>query len=171
MKKIALLVAVFAFGFANAQAPLEEGGLQINAGIGASSWGASVYGGLEYGLMENITVGAEASYHTYNQGYYGSSYDYKSNIIGIQANGSYHFNELLQIPSKFDVYAGANLNYFAWTTKVNGEKVDNYNGVENFGVGIHAGGRYFFTDNFGVNVQLGGGNVFSGIKAGITYKL
>ncbi|MBP0905342.1 outer membrane beta-barrel protein [Mariniflexile gromovii] len=169
MKKITLFLALFAFGFTFAQAPLEEGGLQLNAGVGATGWGASVYGGVEYGLLPDITIGAEASYHSYNHDYFGSSYDYKSNIIGIQANGSYHFNELLQIPSEFDVYAGANLNYFSWTTKVNGEKVNSYNGEDNFGLGLHAGGRYFFTDNFGVNVQVGGGNVFSGIKAGITY--
>jgi hypothetical protein len=36
MKKIALFLALFAFGFTNAQAPLEEDGLQLNAGLGTS---------------------------------------------------------------------------------------------------------------------------------------
>ena len=168
MKKITLFLALFAVGFTFAQAPLEEGGLQLNAGVGATGWGASVYGGVEYGLMENISVGAELSYDSYNHSYYGYSSDYKSTIFGIQANGSYHFNELLQIPSEFDVYAGANLNYYNWSTKVDGNTYD-YNDGDNFGLGLHAGGRYFFTDSFGVNVQVGGGNAYAGVKAGITY--
>lgn len=165
MKKIALALALFAFGFANAQAPLEEGGFQLNGGFGATTYGASAYAGLEYGLMKDISIGGEISYQSYGATTAISGYgnDYNINAIGVQANGSYHFNELLQIPSKFDVYAGANVNYYSWSK--------NDYGVNSVGLGVHAGGRYFFTDNLGVNVQLGGGNVFSGVKVGITYKL
>ncbi|WP_366185107.1 hypothetical protein [Flavobacterium ovatum] len=46
-----------------------------------------------------------------------------------------------------------------------------YNGAENLGLGLQIGGRYFFTDRFGINLQFGGGNVTSGGKIGITYKL
>lgn len=169
MKKIAFLLVIFTISFANAQAPLEKGGIQLNAGFGASNWGTPVYVGLDFGLMQNITLGGELSYQAYNQGYYGYS-DYKSTIFGIQANGNYHFNELLDIPSKWDVYAGASLNYYSWTTKLDGTKVNNYNDAEDFGLGLQVGGRYFFTDSFGVNLQLGGGNVTSGAKFGITYK-
>ena len=159
MKKIALLLAVFAFSFANAQAPLEEGGIQLNAGFGASSWGTPVYVGLDFGVAPNITVGGELSFQSYNDG------GYKNNIFGIQANGNYHFNEVLDIPSEWDFYAGANLNYYNWSTPAG------YLGdADNFGLGLQVGGRYFFTDNFGLNLQLGGGNVTSGGKIGITYK-
>jgi hypothetical protein len=34
-----LYLALFAFGFTNAQAQIEEGGLQLNAGLGTSGWG------------------------------------------------------------------------------------------------------------------------------------
>ena len=159
MKKIALLLAVFAFSFANAQAPLEEGGIQLNAGFGASSWGTPVYVGLDFGVAPNITVGGELSFQSYNDG------GYKNNIFGIQANGNYHFNEVLDIPSEWDFYAGANLNYYNWSTPAG------YPGnADNLGLGLQVGGRYFFTDNFGLNLQLGGGNVTSGGKIGITYK-
>ena len=56
MKKIAILLAVFTFSFANAQAPLEEGGLQLNAGFGTSGWGTPVYVGLDYGIAPNFTL-------------------------------------------------------------------------------------------------------------------
>ena len=170
MKKIILGLAIFAFSFANAQAPLETGGIQLNAGFGSSNWGTPVYVGLDFGVAENFTLGAELSYQSYNQNAVGP-YDYKSTIYGIQVNGNYHFNELLNIPSKWDVYGGANINYYSWTTKYDGVKVTNYSDSDDFGLGIQIGGRYFFTDNFGVNLQLGGGNVTSGAKIGITYKL
>ena len=159
MKKIALLLAVFAFSFANAQAPLEEGGIQLNAGIGTSGWGTPVYVGLDFGVAPSITVGGELSFQSYNDA------GYKNNIFGIQANGNYHFNEILNIPSEWDFYAGANLNYYNWS-KANGYLGD----TDNFGLGLQVGGRYFFSDNFGLNLQLGGGNVVSGAKIGITYK-
>ena len=170
MKKIALLLAVFAFSFANAQAPLEEGGIQLNDGVGTSGWGTPVYVGLDYGIATNWTLGAEVSYQSYNENYGFGNGKVKSSILGIQGNGNYHFNELLSIPSEWDFYAGANLNYYSWTTKYDGEKLTGYNGAENFGIGLQVGGRYFFSDNFGLNLQLGGGNVVSGAKIGITYK-
>lgn len=169
MKKITLLLALFTIGFTYAQAPLEKGSLQANAGFGFSGWGIPIYAGLEVGVATNITVGGEISYQKYNHGS-GLGSDFNSSIFGIQANGNYHFNEVLEIPSQWDVYAGANLNYFSWNTKLDGESFD-YGGSDNFGLGLQIGGRYFFDDNFAINLQVGGGNVVSGGRIGITYKL
>lgn len=36
--------------------------LQLNAGTGISGWGIPVYVGLDYGVTNEITVGAELSY-------------------------------------------------------------------------------------------------------------
>ncbi|OXA79251.1 hypothetical protein B0A58_03835 [Flavobacterium branchiophilum NBRC 15030 = ATCC 35035] len=142
-----------------AQSPLEKGGLQINAGFGTSSWGTPVYAGLDYGLMENITIGGEVSYRSKTDN------GFKYSALGIVANGNYHFNELLQIPSQWDLYGGANLGYYNWTSNITNS---NYNsGLE---LGLQVGGRYFFNDKFGVNLELGGGGV-SGGKIGVTYKL
>ncbi|MCG9794166.1 outer membrane beta-barrel protein [Flavobacterium algicola] len=168
MKKVALLLAILAFSFANAQAPLEEGGLQLNAGLGSSGWGTPIYVGLDYGIAPNFTIGGELSYQSFTERYVGL--EVKNNVIGIQANGNYHFNEVLNISSEWDFYAGANLNYYSWSSKLNDAKYD-YNGADNFGLGLQIGGRYFFSDRFGVNLQLGGGNVTSGGKIGITYIL
>lgn len=169
MKKLAFLLSVFAFGFTYAQAPLEEGSLQLNAGIGTSGWGTPVYVGVDYGLAPNFTLGGEVSYQSYseNLGYGG---DLKSSILGLQVNGNYHFNEVLNIPSEWDFYAGANLNYYSWSSKYNGTTYNNPS-ANNFGLGLQVGGRYFFNDKFAINLQLGGGNVVSGAKIGITYKL
>ncbi|AWG21247.1 hypothetical protein FFWV33_06725 [Flavobacterium faecale] len=164
MKKFALLLAVLSFGFANAQAPLEEGGLQLNLGIGTSGWGTPVYAGIDYGIAPNFTLGGELSYQSYNTA------GYKSNILGIQANGNYHFNEILNIPSEWDLYGGASLSYYNWTSKIDGKKAD-YSGADDIGVGLQVGGRYFFTDKLAINLQLGGSSALSGGKLGITLLL
>lgn len=168
MKKLAFLLAVFTVGYTNAQAPLEKGAFQLNAGLGTSAWGVPVYAGVDYGLVDNVTLGAELSFQTYNRNVgFG---DANSTIVGFQANGNYHFNELLEMRSEWDFYAGANLNFFNWSTKINGVKNDFYDSTAPE-LGLQVGGRYFFNDKFAVNLQIGGGNVVGGIKAGITYKL
>ena len=48
MKIITLLLALCTIGFTFAQAPLEEGNLQVNAGFGVG-WGVPIYAGLELG--------------------------------------------------------------------------------------------------------------------------
>jgi outer membrane immunogenic protein len=172
MKKLILLIA---FGFITngvmAQSPLEEGGVQLNAGVGLSGWGVPIYFGLDYGIAKDFTLGGQLSFQTDNDpyNYGGKDYKYDSTAIGIGANGNYHFNSLLKIPSKFDFYAGASLTYYIW----------NYNDYNNnphpdntsLGLGLQVGGRYFFTNNFGINLELGGNTGTSGAKFGVTFKI
>ena len=170
MKKIILLVA-FAF-ISNgvfAQAPLEVGGVQLNAGVGASGWGIPVYVGLDFGIAKDFTLGGQVSFQTDNSPYYynNQSYKYKSTALGLGVNANYHFNTIMDIPSKFDFYAGANITYYVW----NYDEYYNNDHPNNVSVapGLQVGGRYFFTDNFGLNLELGGNTGTSGAKFGITY--
>lgn len=164
MKKIILFATVLLTSLiTNAQAPLEESKLQLNAGFGASGWGTPVYVGLDYGLGNNFTIGAEGSYRSY------TSYGYKSTIIGLQGNANYHFNEILEIPSQWDFYAGASLNYYNWS--FDDDFAEDVVDDSNFGIGLQVGGRYFFNEKFAINIEAGGGNATSGGKIGITYKL
>jgi outer membrane immunogenic protein len=144
----------------------QEGILQLNAGIGVSGWGTPVYVGVDYGVTEEITIGAEGSYRSYNESYYGSNYG--SSIIGLGANGNYHFQKLLKIPSNWDVYAGLGLNYYIWKYKDSAYTGSNNSGIS---LGAQLGGRYFFTDKFGVNLELAGASATTGAKIGITYRL
>lgn len=165
MKKagfIFLLLSVFAVT-SFAQSPLSKGGKQLNAGIGFSGWGVPIYGGMDFGVYPDITVGFEASFRTYNQKFVGEKF--RSTIFGFSGNGNYHFNTILEIPSQWDVYAGLNLGYYIWTVS------SDYpgDGASGLGLGAQIGARYFFKNNFGVNLEFGGGNAFSGGKFGITY--
>lgn len=171
MKRFLVAGAVALFGLANAQR-VQQGETQLNAGVGfANAYGLPVYAGVDYGVHPDITVGAEASFATKNYSYANYS-DFKGKWFAIGVNGNYHFNTLLKIPNKFDVYAGVTLAYNSFTY----DYPNNWNGygwdskASGVGFGGQVGGRYYFTDKFGVNVEFGGGTVLSGGKAGISYK-
>lgn len=172
MKKLILIIA---FGFISngifAQAPLKEGEVQLNAGAGVSDWGfIPFYVGLDFGLVRDVTIGGQVSYLINDDDYYYNN-NYNNNYndnsaIGIGANGNYHFNRILNIPSKFDFYAGANVTGLIW----NYDNKDYHPDYDPLNVGVQVGGRIFFNDHFGINLELGGGSFVNTAKFGITYK-
>jgi outer membrane immunogenic protein len=167
MRKFFPLI-LFAFAAAKAlqaQCPLKKGEYQFNAGLGFSSTGIPVYAGVDFGVFSDITAGIEASFRSYNEDLYGAGYT--SNVFGIAGNGNYHFNTILEIPKRWDFYAGISLGYYSWSLPSN-YPGDNSSGI---GLGAQIGGRYFFDRKFGLNLEFGGGSSFSGGKLGITYTL
>lgn len=186
MKKLILstvltLISITSF----AQGALNKGNVEFNGGIGFSNWGIPLSLGLDYGIGNNITLGGEFTYRVdrgnsgygglYSGYYYDADYGYYSNykqpIIGIAANGNYHFNHLIKvIPKNVDLYAGVNLGYYIRTNKYD-HYYDNSSGL---GVGLQTGGRYFFNNNFGVNAEATVGRMINGglygIKVGVTYR-
>jgi hypothetical protein len=167
MKKVqlAFIFLVMVSSTTLAQSPIAKGGAQFNAGVGLSTWGIPVYIGFDYGIHKDITIGAEVSYRSYDDRY--KDYRYTHSIIGVSGNINYHFNSLLNIPPKWDFYAGLNIGYYQWSSP-NNYYGQHYSGL---GLGAQVGGRYYFTDRIGINLQVGGGNVFSGGKVGISIKL
>jgi outer membrane immunogenic protein len=167
MRKINIIVLlVFASAITlNAQCPLKKGEYQFNAGLGFSDWGVPVYAGVDFGVFNDITAGIEASFRSYNEDIYGARYT--SNVFGIAGIGNYHFNTVLEIPKKWDFYAGISLGYYSWSLPAD------YPGTNSsgFGLGAQIGGRYFFNKQFGLNLEFGGGSAFSGGKIGITYTM
>ena len=167
MKKFLFLAGLFmAVATASAQSGnLDQGRLQLNAGVGISGWGIPLYVGLDYGVTNDISVGGEFTFRSYSH----SSY-YTHNIMGFFGNGNYHFNNLFNLPRPLDLYAGLSLGVYTSTvTAKEGKEYhgDSYSGFSLIG---QTGARYFFTDNFGVNLELSGGLLTSGAKAGITYR-
>ena len=167
MKKFLFLAGLFmAVATASAQSGnLDQGNLQLNAGVGISGWGIPVYVGLDYGVTNDISVGGEFTFRSYSH----SSY-YTHNIMGFFGNGNYHFNNLFNLPRPLDLYAGLSLGVY--TSTVTAKEGNEYHGDSYSGFSLigQTGARYFFTDNFGVNLELSGGLLTSGAKAGITYR-
>jgi hypothetical protein len=166
MKNLLLtLLSVFLInGTINAQSALEKGGIQMNVGVGFSGWGLPVFVGVDYGVHQDVTIGAELSYRNYRNKYVGVQYNHT--VLGFLVNGNYHFNTLLELPDPWDLYAGLNLGFYSWVSS------DKYpgNSGSGLGLGLQIGGRYYFSDKLGVNLELGGGNTVSGGKIGLTVK-
>lgn len=161
MKKIGLILCIaFMTGYmSKAQAPIQQGEKQINAGLGLSTYGLPLYAGLEIGLDNNISVGGELSYRKY------TSSRWSPSIITIAGLANYHFNEILEIPSEWNLYAGLTAGYSIWS--YSGTTTVLRAGSRIFIAG-QVGGRYYLSDNFAINVELGGGT-YSGGKVGITF--
>lgn len=165
MKKLFLVFALaLVSGFSYSQSPLPMGHNQLNFGVGLSEWGVPFYIGLDHSVHQDITVGGEFSYRSYDENY--SNYSYHHNITGLSANGNYHFNTVLNIPNNWDFYAGLNLGFYIWTSP------NAYAGSHQSGLGLggQIGGRYYFTNTIGLNLEFGGGNAFSGGKFGLSFK-
>jgi hypothetical protein len=150
MKKlfiIILLVAGTTITFA--QCPIDKGQIQLNAGIGASSSNMlPFYAGLDYGVYKDITVG-------------GTIVSYSQTLVAITANGNYHFNSILDISTKWDLYAGLGIGYNIWSGS-----------ASEFAINVQIGARYYFTKKFGINVEYGGGYIFTtGAKIGVSLKI
>ncbi len=163
MRKLSLLMlVVFSSLAVMAQSPYTKGEKQLNGGFGLSSWGLPVYIGLDYAVHDDITVGGELSFRSYNEKI--GTYKYDHSVIGVSGNGNYHFNTILEIPDNWDVYAGLNLGFYIWNSP------NSYTGshTSDLGFGAQIGGRYYFSDKVSLNLEFGGGNAFSGGKIGIS---
>ena len=166
MKRIlSLLILITSFSTLNAQNPLTKGKSQLNLGVGLSEWGIPVYIGIDHGLSQVFTIGGELSYRNYNENW--KDKGYRHSITGISANLNYHFNRALKLPSEFDLYAGANVGFYVWSSP------DTYDGTHSSGLDLagQLGGRYYFSNKIGINLEVGGGNAFAGGKLGLTFKL
>lgn len=167
MKNI-LLVAIttlFLSVSAFSQNPLPVGNSQLNLGVGLSEWGVPFYIGFDYGAHKDITVGLELSYRSYRENWRKEYYDHT--ILGFSGNANYHFNNVLNINPKWDLYAGINLGFYSWRS----DKYYNGNYRSGLGLAAQLGGRYYLSNKVGLNLEFGGGNAFSGGKFGLTFKL
>ncbi|MDD2565205.1 MAG: hypothetical protein PHU27_13410 [Salinivirgaceae bacterium] len=168
MKKsiiLTTLALVLFSSFAFSQSPLPLRRTQLNFGVGLSGWGVPLYVGFDYSIHPDITLGGEFSYRSYREDWDDNRYNHS--IMGFSGNANYHFNSVLNIPPRWDFYAGLNIGFYVWASP------KTYHGDHNSGLGLGAqiGGRYYLTNRVGLNLELGGGNAFSGGKFGVSIKL
>lgn len=133
----------------SAQAPLADGGNQLNFGLGFG-WGLPVYASYDFSVHPDITVAPEISFNLDGMDY-----------LIIAGRGDYHFNTLLSIPSNFDFYAGANLGF---AVGFNG-------GSSDLDLGAQVGGRWYWNEKWGLNLEFAGGMIGAGGKIGVSMKL
>ncbi|MGN6645111.1 MAG: hypothetical protein ACTHJT_01170 [Cytophaga sp.] len=148
---------------------------------------------LQKAFWEDITIGGQISinnggskYDSYHQGdgYYRTNIKNTHFTSYFTARGEYHFNRLIGLDPKFDLYAGA-LAGFSITNEVYryDEGYDGSNGGNAWGpnthksasintggvVGPFGGFRYYFGNNIGVYGEVGW--AITAIRAGLVWKL
>lgn len=150
MKKHFTLIALITLSLeVLAQNPIPSGTKFLNVGVGFSNHGVPINAGMDFGIGHNLSLGFDVTHR----------FDYKFENWGVAGTFNYHFNQVLNIPSNWDFYAGLNVGAAFG------------NGNSDVDLGAQIGGRYFFNNNTGINLQLGGGNNFSGTRVGLTFKL
>lgn len=165
MKKLFLAAAlILTSAFAFSQGSLPVGRTQLNLGVGLSNYGVPIYIGFDYGVHKDITIGGEFAYRSWREDYHENHYDH--NVMSILGNANYHFNTVLNIPQKWDFYAGLNLGFYVWSSP------EGYSGSHSSGLGLGAqiGGRYYISNKVGLNLEFQGGNTVSDGKFGVTVK-
>ncbi len=177
MKRLFLVFAflVSTVGFSQR---IMEGEMQLNAGVGfTSGWGTPFFIGGDYGILPDISVGAQLIYTSKTDTGYSIAneqrqyYTWKTTWFSFGGNANYHFNTLLNMPNNMDLYAGLTIAYNSYTYSYpSGLDKSYYSNYNPLGLGGQTGFRYFFSDKIAVGIEFGLGST-SGGKVGITYKL
>lgn len=155
--KISIALLFFAFTVHAQNGAFSKDDKLLNIGIGVNSFydnGVPFGASFEKGINDNISLGVNFDY--LSSDFSSSGIDLKFTAIYFAVRGSYHFNTLLKIKSeKIDLYAGPSLGYrkFSWKDGSNDTLGDDY-GSSVF-VGVHLGGKYYFTDKIGAFLELG----------------
>lgn len=170
MKKVILLTVCLVSALSFSQ-KIKKKEFQINAG--SMNLFRSVfpfYGSLDYGLSDDFSAGLRLEYNQKEKEFWNSTY---KNHFGISLNGNYHFNSLLKISDKWDLYAGVSLTY----KKINYDDrlYTGYRPDEELNFDPQIGVRYFITKRIGLNAEITGGDDYKlgggNLRLGLTFKL
>lgn len=133
MKRFITVLLVLSASFANAQAFKGKGDVKLQVGATMQEYATGIATTVDFGLGENISVGASVGYLLNTTDAVGTpKFDDRFDAkLRFNAN----IGNVLKISDKFDLYPGLDL------------------GLRNFGA--HLGARYFFTEGFGVYTEAG----------------
>lgn len=171
MKKFVLLVLLISsigLGRSFGQASLLPGQVQLNTGLFLNTYGLPLYLGADFGARKNFTFGGELSFVNFSEYYRRFGVYYRHSAIGVSGNFNYHFNQILHIPSPWDIYAGLSIGQVFYSSP------PDYPGTYASGLGIggQLGARYYFNSRVGINLEFRGGVIpFNVAKFGLTFKL
>jgi hypothetical protein len=147
----------------------------VNFGLYGTNWGVGVMASANFSIVENITVGPLVSlaFDVDPVGF--SGYRYTHTIFGIGGKVDYYLNDVINLPSEFDVYAGGNAGYFLVATSSNFDSDQHHlyrsSRSNNVFVQAEAGGRYYFKDNLAVFAEVSVGWPSNGARAGLSIRL
>lgn len=131
MKILYTFIAVLFSTAMMAQAYNGKGDIKFQVGANIQDNGTGITSSLDFGLGENISVGALATYLLGVEELLNAEFEDR---IDFQGRFNAHLSNVLNIDQNFDLYPGLHL------------------GLRNFGG--HLGARYFFAPGFGVFTEF-----------------
>lgn len=178
MKKlifICLLFSGFSTGKISAQelATTESFGHTLNAGLGLGYYGyvgnfmPVVHANFEFQLANNFTLAPFITVFSYRKHYYWGNhnnpyqnYYYRQTVIPIGVKGTYYFDQLLNLNSKWDIYAsgsvGVAIRSTRWENGFN-EDVTIERGTTGLYLDGHIGAEYHLSQKAGLFLDLSTG--------------
>ena len=146
MKKTLLFIAILLMinTISNAQAWDGKGDTKINISYEIYSTnllntygniGDGISASIDYGITENISIGTGIVYNPQYTNFY------------FNIRSDYHFQNLLELSSNFDIYAGADIGLNTYEQSWDFE--------QKWGLGLHIGTRFMFTDAIGLYLEFG----------------
>lgn len=135
MKKTFTLFVLLSVCFINAQAFKGKGDTKFDVVANIQKQGSGIRISTDYGLGENMSIGATASYLlSVSKDELGNKPDFGDRVdVKIRFNAN--LGNVFNVNEKVDIYPGLDL------------------GLRNFGA--HLGIRYFFTEGFGIVSEIG----------------
>lgn len=153
-KTVLILMLTCGFILSNAQdeSPTLKGKTQINIGLGLFGWGGPnfypLHVGMDFFIINNLSVGFDVNWRYYRNDIYSHQ------IFSAQAVIDYHLNHVMNLSSKWDVYAGLKIGPGYMTDADN-----DINAALNSGVrlvtDVRAGVRYYVSPKIAVNLEGG----------------
>ncbi|QSE96451.1 hypothetical protein [Fulvivirga lutea] len=184
MKKISLLTGMLLMVLHFNGYSQEKYGGTLNLGLGvAGHSGYYKYAGrsipvfninYEFDVAKNFTLAPFASIYTFRDEYYwgnnnnpGKYYNYREVVIPVGVKGFYYFDDLINLTSDWDFYAGASLGFAivnsSWESGYLGDK-NYYHRNNNVFLDIHVGASYHFNEKIGAYIDLSSGISTIGIQ-------
>ncbi|ARS42581.1 hypothetical protein CA265_24120 [Sphingobacteriaceae bacterium GW460-11-11-14-LB5] len=147
----------------------------IGVGIGSPFFGSGYTSSLpvnpsisyERGVTDAISVGGQLSYASSKYEGFNNTYSFKESAIYVSARGSYHFNQLLDLNPKFDLYGGASLGYV--TVSISDNQGSFEGAASGLGFGLYAGSKYYLKPSTAIYAELGYQSL-SLLNIGIAFK-
>lgn len=145
-----------------------KGSTFLSGGVGIGSalyGGVPIFGNLEYGLTDNLSLGLDVAYLSYEEEYIYSSATWT--VITVGPRLSYYYTEMLGIEDpRLALYAGVFVGYAAASYESDFIDIE---AADPLAYNVYAGLRYMFNEKFAGTAELGYG--LATLRLGLAVKL
>jgi hypothetical protein len=117
----------------------------------------------EFDVAKNFTLAPFVTliHYRYTSNWKNVKYRYNSWIIPIGVKGSYYFDELFNLDSKFDIYGGGsvgfNIRSAGWDDGYNGPEYEYYNNFSPLYLNLNIGAEFHINEKIGLVLDLSTG--------------